>query len=133
MQADLFAAVAAPPRPARVPDGPTDPARDPVAAFIALFRRYGSVTWHGQPCGRLDGDAWRAILTDVYLPLLRRWMALPIAQRPLPVPEGTVLDHLHRLDIFRIGLDAGAPVIPLNFVTAAAEAARRLRTQERAH
>jgi hypothetical protein len=125
MQQDLFstnhAAFAIPPNTA-----PAEETFTGLAELQAALRRYRPTTRPAGECAVLDADAWRPALA-AYLRLMLRFLATPIAERPLPGTAGLVLEHLHKLDLWRIGHEpGGAPVILLPAIHAATAALRRL-------
>ncbi len=134
MQLDMFAPAPwrAPPtvlEPAAPPPAPADDGFTGVDALVNLVRRYQPTTHRAGECATLNPAAWRTA-AEAYQRLMARWLVTPIAGRPLPKPAGTVLEHLHKLDIFRVEMrPGGVPVVLLHVVQAAAEAARRLRPQ----
>ena len=128
MQQDLFATAAANPAIFAIPPAtvPADEGFTGLAELRAALRHYRPTT---RPCGEcavLDADAWRSA-AGAYHRLMLRWIATPIGERPLPPPAGIVLEHLHNLDLWRVGHEpGGAPIILLNVVQSASAAARRL-------
>ena len=128
MQSDLFGPAGANPALFAIPPNvvPADEVFTGLAEMQAAVRRYSLTTRPAGDCAVLDATAWRAA-AGAYHRLMLRWIATPIDQRPLPAPAGIVLEHLHQLDLWRIGHQpGGAPIILLPIVQAAAAAARRL-------
>jgi hypothetical protein len=147
-QADMFSLLApAPTMPAAPPATVTIPAflrpaetfppflepgnADLPPAAEAIAALAGLTVLEDLPGGdrvALGPVGWAQAFT-VMTRLKRILFALPIDQRPLPSPWGIVLEHLDKLDLFRVSirLDGGV-VVPLPIYAAARDAAAVLRS-----
>lgn len=125
-QTDLFAA---PPRPAPAEAPAPAPAGDLLAlieALTVLAEITGPTTTDRVV---VDAAAWAACQA-AYAPLLHRWMAQPIAGRPLPGADGVFLAAMHRMDIFVCGQERRGIIIAAREFHAATGEARAWRTAQ---